>query len=107
MSNRKTRVKLENNVDQIDRVAADLGGVFKDDIKDLAFFANSIEDRFGAVAQTSFKGEIESAFKSAGQQGVKTSLAQAGIEKAAKGAEKLRGINDFNAFKAMSDILNK
>lgn len=107
MSNRKSRVELENKVNQVDQVAKDLGGVFKDDIKDLAFFANSIEDRFGAVAQTSFKGEIESAIKSTGQQGVKASIAQAGLEKAAKGAEKLRGINDFNAFKAMADILKK
>jgi hypothetical protein len=107
MSNRKSRVRLENNVNQINQVASDLGGVFGDDIKDLALFANSIEDRFGAVAQTSFKGEIESAITRAGQQGAKATAAEAVIGAVAKGAEKLRGINDLNAFRAMSDILNK
>jgi hypothetical protein len=107
MSNRKSRVRLENNVNQINQVAADLGGVFGDDIKDLALFANSIEDRFGAVAATSFKGEIESAISRAGQQGAKATAAEAVIGAVAKGAEKLRGINDLNAFRAMSDILNK
>jgi hypothetical protein len=107
MSNRKSRVRLENNVNQINQVAADLGGVFGDDIKDLALFANSIEDRFGAVAATSFKGEIESAITRAGQQGAKATAAEAVIGAVAKGAEKLRGINDLNAFRAMSDILKK
>ena len=107
MSNRKSRVRLENNVNQLNQVAADLGGKFGDDIKDLALFANSIEDRFGAVAQTSLKGELESALGRAGQQGVKATLFQAGVEKAAKGAEKLRGINDLNAFRAMSAVLNQ
>lgn len=107
MSNRKGRVRLENSVNSLDNVAADLGGKFGDDIKDLALFANSIEDRFGAVAQTSFKGEIESAINRAGQQGAKATALQAGVEKIAKGAEKLRGINDLNAFRAMSDVLSK
>ena len=107
MSNRKSRVKLENAVDQMNAVASDLGGVFPDDIKSLAMFANMIEDRFGAVAQTSFKGEIESAIKATGQLGIKATAFQQGIGKVASGAEKLRGVNDFNAFKAMQDILNQ
>lgn len=107
MSNRKSRVRLENNVNQLNQVASDLGGVFGDDIKDLALFANSIEKRFGAVAETSFKGEIESAITRAGQQGAKATVLQAGVEKVAKGAEKLRGINDLNAFRAMNELLKK
>lgn len=105
MSNRKSRVRLENSVNALDKVASDLGATFGDDIKDLALFANSIEDRFGAVAQTSFKGEIESAINRAGQQGAKATALQAGVERVAKGAEKLRGVNDLNAFRAMRDIL--
>jgi len=107
MSNRKSRVKLENAVNSIDDTAKALGGKFDDDIKDLALFANSIEDRFGAIAQTSFKGEIESAITQAGTQGVTATLGGKAIEAGAKGAEKLRGINDFNAFKVMADILER
>ena len=105
LSNRKSRVRLENSVNKIDEVASELGGEFGDNIENLARFANSIEDRFGAAAQTSLKGEFESVLNRAGQQGLKASALQVGVEKAAKGAEKLRGINDFNAFKAMADIL--
>jgi hypothetical protein len=107
MSNRKTRVKLENSVDQLNKVASDLGGKFNDDIKDLAFFARSLEDRFGAVAKTSLKGEIETTGTRLGQQGAKATVLQAGVERLAKGAEKLRGINDLNAFRAMRELLKR
>ena len=105
MSNNQGRINLENSVNQLNSVAADLGANFGDDIKDLALFANSIEDRFGVAAQTSLKGDIEGVITRAGQQGAKATLVQAGVEKVAKGAEKLRGINDLNAFRAMNELL--
>jgi hypothetical protein len=107
MSNNVGRINLENSVNQLNSVAAGLGAKFGDDIKDLASFANSIEDRFGVAAQTSLKGDIEGVITRAGQQGAKATLVQAVAGKVAKGAEKLRGINDLNAFRAMADILNK
>jgi hypothetical protein len=107
MSNNQGRINLENSVNQLNSVAAGLGAKFGDDIKDLASFANSIEDRFGVAAQTSLKGDIEGVITRAGQQGAKATILQEGVSKLAKGAEKLRGINDLNAFRAMSDILNK
>jgi len=105
LSNRKTRVELENAVNQVDDVARQLGGVFKDDVKDLVQFGNTLEKRFGAIAETSLKGEIEAVIRRAGQQGVKATAAEAAIGKVAEGAQKLRGINDFNAFESMSDLL--
>lgn len=107
MSNRQTRVNLDNALNQLEDTAKSLGGVFDDNVKDLVMFADGIEDVFGATARTSLKGELESALKQTGQQGVKATAAQKVVEKAAEGAEKLRGINEFNAFEAMSDLLNR
>jgi len=107
LSNRKSRVKLENALDSVDTVAKELGGKFNDDVKDLALFANSIEDRFGAVAGTSFKGEIESAIKQAGTQGATAAATEKVFQAASQKAAKLRGVNDFNAFKAMGDLIRE
>lgn len=107
MSNNKTRVELEDAISRIDDVALNLGGKFDDDIKDLAMFARKLEDRFGSVAPTSFKGEIESGVKQAFQQGAKATIVQKAAEKAGKATEGLRGINDFNAFEAMLELLTR
>lgn len=110
MSNVKTRVPLENALQQIDDTAANFGGRFDDDVRDLALFARSIEDRFGAVAKTSFKGEIEGAQKPLQAFGI--DLAQAtipGVTAAAirTGVSKVRRVNDFNAFRAMEDLIKR
>ncbi len=107
MSNRKSRVKLENAIDQIESVTSNLGGNFKDDLRDLALFANGLDNRFGAVAKTSFKGEIESAIKQTAQQGAQATVVQTAAEKTGRIADKLRGVNDFNAFESMSKLLKE
>jgi len=107
MSNRKSRVRLENSIDGIERAVSDIGGEFSDNIKDLVLFSNTLDDRFGAVARTSLKGEIESVVNRAGTQGVKTTVLDAVVGKVAEGADKLRGVNDFNAFESMTELLNR
>jgi hypothetical protein len=107
MSNRKSRVRLENALGQVDETAKNLGGKFGEDIKDLALFADGLEDKFGAVARTSFKGEIESGIQQAMEMGPTKAAASAGIKKLSEAAEKARGINDFNAFGSMRRILNR
>jgi hypothetical protein len=108
LSNRKTRIKLDNALNQLDDTAKELGGKFDVNYKDLTTFANGIEDRFGAIAQTSLKGEMESAIKAGRrvpEQGVKGTLFEFAADKATEGLDKARGINDFNAFKSMRDLL--
>ena len=103
LSKRKSRVALENAVNSIDETSRKLGGSFDTRVKDLVQFANTLEDRFGAVARTSLKGELESV---AGQVARgKGGMIDLAVSKAAKEAEKLRGINDENAFNAMQKIL--
>jgi hypothetical protein len=97
LSNRKTRVNLENAVDSIADTAAKLGGKFDVDVKNLTRFANTLDDRFGAVADTSLKGEVESVIR----EGARATA----VKKVAEGAEKLRGINEKNALNSIQKIL--
>lgn len=110
MSNRQTRVNLDNALNQLDETASSLGGQFRTDYKDLSMFANGLEDRFGAVAQTSLKGEQESALRFAQQattQGPRAAATEAAFGAARGAADKLRGVNDFNAFQSMKDLLKR
>ena len=107
MSNRQGRVKIENALNELIDVSDNLGGKFDVDVKDLVMFSDGIEDVFGAVARTSFKGEIESAVRQAGSQGAAATVAQRSLDVAAKKLEGLRGVNDFNAFESMQAILKR
>ena len=105
LSNRKSRVKLENSINSLEATANQLGGRFRSDVKQLVQFANTLDNRFGAVADKSLKGEITSSLEQAsrGQAGV-FDLA---VKKVAEKAEKLRGINDTNAFNTIQKILKR
>ena len=127
MSNIQSRVNLENAVNQLDDVASDLSGPRKngvavydgiarkpkkqinlnDDIKDLAMFANAMDARFGAVAKSSFQGNMEQAINRVLNQGVSQEIFQQGAGAAAKAANKVRGVNEFNAFEAMDALIKK
>lgn len=103
LSNRKSRVRLENSVNNLDATAKNLGGQFNDDISDLVSFAEVLDDQFGAIAKTGFKGQVGSAVRQAarGREGIKEAV----IERGAEAIEKARGINEQNAFKAMQELL--
>lgn len=105
LSNRKSRVKLENAVNSIDQTAKELGGNFDDNLGDLAVFAKSLEDQFGASARTSLAGDIESATRRVlrGKEGIKEEV----LDRAARKVNELRGINDREAFRAMDALLKR
>ncbi len=107
MSNRKTRVKLDDAVNQMDDTARNLGGGFKEDIKDLALFAHSLDNRFGAVAESGIKAEITAGVETAIKQGPTAAVMDYGTGKLVGGLEKLRGINDLKAFQSIEDILKR
>jgi len=104
MSNRKSRVKLENALSKVEDVAVSLGGNFTDDIKDLSLFANQLETRFGTVASTSMKGDIGAVLEQAMNKSAAQNLKEKVFKKTVEKANKLKGINDFNAYKAMRDL---
>ncbi len=105
LSLRKSRVRLENSVNSLDATAKKLGGKFDDDVADLVGFAEILEDQFGAIAKTGFKGQVTSAVRQAarGREGIKEAV----IEKGAEALEKARGISEQNAFKAIQELLKE
>jgi len=107
MSNYRAKTPIDDAITLVDNTVSELGGSFPDDVRQLALFARGIEDRFGTVNKTSLQGEVGTAIKQTGQQGFKGAATDAVIGKAAEGVEALRGINDFNAFKAMRELINR
>lgn len=105
LSNRKTRIKLENSINNLDGAAKALGAEFKVNIKDLNQFANTLDDKFGATARTSLKGEVESVGRRLSQG--KSGAVDIVIGEAAKKAEQLRGINEKNALDTMQKLLKR
>lgn len=107
MSNAQSRVRLLDSLDEIETVAGKYGAKFDDNLIAQALFVDELDRVFGPVARTSFQGQIEQAIDSAARMSTSpTGLGDAALKGAAKGAEKLRGINEQNAFKAIRKLLN-
>ena len=104
--NRQKRIELKDSLNQIDRVSEELGGNFQSSYKDIFQFTNEIEDVFGKTAKTSFGGEIDASIRSA-SGGMKAAALNKGLSKAAEQVEKLRGINNYNAFTKMRKLLRR
>lgn len=116
LSNAQSRVTLLDSVDEIEKVAKKFEN-FKgkldpraiegpkapskldDDLLTQVLFVDELDSQFGAVARTSLKGQVE--------QAVTRGPAGIVLDAVGKGAEKLRGINDDEAFKAIKGLLNK
>jgi hypothetical protein len=105
LSNQQGRINLENALKNMEETAVNLGGKFGDDIKDLVMFSDALDEKFGSVAKTSFQGQIEQGVKQAAESGVTRAAIRKGAEITSSGTEKLRGVNDFNAFESMSELL--
>jgi len=125
MSNISSRVNLENAINQLDgtvksQLTAKGKGVVpfragaagklpnvNTDIKTLQMMANALDARFGAVAKSSFQGNIESALNRVVNQGVSQEILGTGAGYIGKKAKQWQGIDDFNAFEAMEDLLKQ
>jgi hypothetical protein len=106
LSNQQGRVNLENALDSIESVAVGLGGKFDDDVKALIMFADALDDRFGTAAKTSLSGQVEQGAKQAIKDvATRRGMVEKGVEVAGRSVDKLRGINDFNAFEAIEKLL--
>jgi len=105
MSNNQGRVKLENAIDGLIESTESLGGKFTDDIKDLVMFSDGLDSRFGTTAKTSFAGQVEQGTRQALQRTPKATVVEVGAKVVGKGVEKLRGVNEFNSFEALNELL--
>jgi len=111
-SNYGVRGDMLNTVQMLDEISTKYGGSFDDSIMDLAMFANALDTRFGSVAETSFKGQIEAAQKSqrmgemVGQVGTQGTTATA-AEKIMEMYRDLTGVNNSAAYKVMEELLKR
>jgi hypothetical protein len=107
------RAGLEDALNRLDTLYKQAGGTGKESVYELAMFANALDDQFGAVAKTSFRGDIEAAVKQGQQaqrtvqQGPAATAWQAGAEKVGEAVQKMRGINEENAFNAIEELLRR
>ena len=107
LSNQVGRENFRNAIIGIEDTANRLGGKFTDNLNDLTMFADALDSRFGTTAKTSLAGQTEQAVRQAAEQGVTRAAFQKTAETLGKGAEKLRGVNEFNAFESMNSLLNR
>jgi hypothetical protein len=104
LGNRQSRQELRNSIKELDDTARSFGQSSDIDINKLVQFNNTLDDRFGATARGSFKGEIESGLRTLRPtEIVKEKASQAVIDS----INKLRQVNDEKAFDAMQELLKR
>ena len=105
-SNYGTRANLIDSLDQANQVASKYGMKLDDDIVNQLIFVNELDRMFGAVADTSLKGQMSQALET-GVEIARGNAAQRAMELVAEKAQNLRGVNKENAIKAMEEILKR
>lgn len=108
LSNTQARVAMEDAIKQLDDVANQFGGNFNNSAYDLTLFATNLDKRFGTVADTSLQGVMESAMNRGAQaatQGATATTASIMFDAVKRKANEARGINDYNAMRAMEELL--
>lgn len=103
LSNYGKRQELRNSIKTLDDTSKHFGGEFDVDVNKLVQFNNTLDNRFGATARGSFKGEIESAnIRSLRPTEIlKDKASQAVIDS----INQLRQIDDEKAFDSMQKLL--
>jgi hypothetical protein len=109
-SNTQARVAMEDAIKQLDDVSRQFGGNFNNSAYDLSQFATNLDKRFGAVAETSLQGVMESAVNRGAQvatQGTTATVTQMAADFLKKKANEARGVSDYNAMRAMEELLKR
>lgn len=125
MSNNKSRINLLDSLKEIEGVATKYKGSrigesgelliegpettvkkgFDDDLLSQILFADELDKVFDTSGRTSFKGQIEQAFNKGAGAATPGGQQNLVVEAAGRAAEKLRGINQKNAFKSIRELL--
>lgn len=103
MSNRKSRNRLINTIDDMESLAEKYAGRQQDNLFRLALFADELDTMFPVVARTSMAGEQRKVAEQAsrGAAGARDIV----IEKGADLLEDYQGINNENAIKAIYKLI--
>ena len=105
-SNYGTRATLIDSLDQANQTATKYGMKIDDDVVNQLIFVNELDRMFGAVADTSLKGQVGQALAT-GVDIARGNIASRAVNLLAEKAENLRGVNKDNAIKAMEEILKR
>lgn len=125
MSNAQSRITVLDSVNEIEKVAkkfsrrlerpglkiegptlkieGPLHKALKNDLLTQILFVDELDSVFGPVAKTSFQGQIDQSVQRAARAA--RSPTEAAVEVAGAAAEKVRGINQEGAFKAIKRLL--
>ena len=111
-SNYGVRTDMVNALESLDKTAAKYGANFNDSVMDLAMFANALDNRFGPVAETSFRGEIAAASKRAQAEEAARRAAEQGLtrtvmDKVMGAYQSARGVSDDAAYASMEQLLKR
>jgi hypothetical protein len=105
MSNATSRVNMANAVNAIENIALKYGAKFDDSVQVQIMYANELDRVFPNVLSTSIAGEIEKGVTRAAK--ATRSWKEAAVEAVGKAAEKVRGINEENALKSITELLKR
>lgn len=105
MGNVQSRANLIDAIDEVNGVAGKFQK-FDDDLMTQVLFADELDNVFGPVARTSFRGEIQ---RSAAKGAELLADPKGGVIRAAlkKAGEKASGVNNENAYKAIRELLSE
>ena len=107
MSNNKSRVRLYETIGNVEDIAKKYGASFDDNFLMQSLYADELDRVFKPVARTSFQGQIDQAIQRGAGMASKAGAMDAVVSAVGKGAEKLRGINEENAFKSIKELLKQ
>lgn len=111
LTNYKRGPMIEQAVKQLDDVSKTFGVKADDNLADLVMFGNALDKQFGAAARGSFQGTMDAALERASEmtgQGLSQStLTGLAAEFGKDTIQKMRGINEKNAFKALEDLIRR
>jgi len=106
LSNYGSRIPLMDSLALADQIAAKYGLKIKDNIINQVIVANEIDRMFGATASTSLKGQMEQALNK-GIDIARSDATTTAFEMLKAGIEKVRGVNEANALKAIEELLRR
>ncbi len=104
LSNYNSRQGIMNAIKSLDDTSRHFGGEFDTDVNKLVMFNNTLDDRFGATARGSLKGEIESGIRPISpKEIIKEKVSQTLID----AINSLRKVDDETAFDSMQELLKR
>lgn len=106
LSNYQSRVNMLTALDDLETVAKRYGMKINDSVANQILVANEIDRMFGAVAEGSFKGQIEQALTT-GVKAARGNVVDAALDLAKGAIDRTRGINEKNAVASLRKLLDE